>query len=168
MNDQRRGSDRQDSIERLPWFTNVQSIDIFRPMSKVTRRVASGLGVFAGFGGPEHGYFEIDLASLGDQPSARVVSIEPGVVPRGPRLQAEVEVVIEDTLGTPVAEAQVVLRVFGDITQVAVGVTGADGQVAVRTRRAAPAPVSYSVCVLTVIADIPYQAADNLETCDTL
>jgi hypothetical protein len=59
MNDQWRGSARQDSIERLPWFTNVQSIDIFRPMSKVTRRVASGLGVFAGFGGPEHGYFEI-------------------------------------------------------------------------------------------------------------
>jgi len=28
-------------------------------MGKVARRVASALGVFAGFGGPEHGYFEI-------------------------------------------------------------------------------------------------------------
>lgn len=28
-------------------------------MSKVMRTVAAGLGVFAGFGGPEHGYFQI-------------------------------------------------------------------------------------------------------------
>lgn len=28
-------------------------------MGKVNRRVASGLGIFAGFGGPEHGYFQI-------------------------------------------------------------------------------------------------------------
>jgi hypothetical protein len=28
-------------------------------MRKATRIVASALGIFAGFGGPEHGYFEI-------------------------------------------------------------------------------------------------------------
>jgi hypothetical protein len=41
-------------------------------MSKVRKRVASGLGVFAGFGGPEHGYFQVQQGHV--QPDGLLIT----------------------------------------------------------------------------------------------
>ena len=109
----------------------------------------------------------MDMDPPSDEVVVRVSSIEPGVFVRGRRGKAEVTVEVEDTLGMPVANAQVTVQIFGDISQVITATTNASGTVRVRSRQAAFRPLDYTACVLNVVADIPYDEQENIETCDS-
>ncbi|MEO0971458.1 MAG: Ig-like domain-containing protein [Pseudomonadota bacterium] len=108
-----------------------------------------------------------DLANLEPQGAASVASITPTFFPRGDRFGAEVTVIVQDTRGTPVANAAVTARAFGGLVQNLRGTTDASGTVVLRSLRASPAPFTYTVCVFNVVGDLPYDPQSNLETCDS-
>ena len=94
-------------------------------------------------------------------------SITPTAVAAGfLRARAQVTVTVADNLGQPVAGAIVTLAVSGDITEVLSGSTGASGAVTLTSNQRSRVPVSFTACVVGVVAALPHVPSDDVETCD--
>ena len=75
-------------------------------------------------------------------------------------------IVIRDDLGGAVGGATVTVTFTGDVSETQVGSTGSDGSVTFESSGTKKGRFRWQVCVTDVSASLPYDCADNNETCD--
>lgn len=104
----------------------------------------------------------------GDPTSIHVGFITPSTVSAKGSKKASVTVQIVNDQGAPVAGVAVSGTLSGSFTGTLSGTTGANGTVTMVGTQTKKGGVSYTFCVTSVSGPLPYQSADNAETCDGL
>lgn len=103
----------------------------------------------------------------GDPTDVHVDSITPTNVNQGKGSKsAPATVVIRDDQGGVVSGAIVTVTFTGDVSATMSGVTGGDGAVTFEPAGAQKGKFRWQVCVTDVAASLPYDSADDAETCD--
>lgn len=105
----------------------------------------------------------------GDPTSVHVASIVPSTAKgsKGKKF-ARVTVTIEDDQGNPVGGATVNGSFTGDVNESASGTTNGNGQVTLTSNGSKKGKFTFTFCVDSVSAALPYAPGDNAETCDGL
>jgi hypothetical protein len=78
----------------------------------------------------------------------------------------QVTITIHDDCGNPVAGADVTGTFTGDFNEIVSGTTDSNGQAVLTTSTQVKKP-SYTFCVDDATGSLPYDSADNVETCDS-
>jgi beta-glucanase (GH16 family) len=108
----------------------------------------------------------IDGGGPGGGTSAHVDSITPGASGGGRKKKANAAIVIVDENGDPVSGATVTATFSGSHNQTVSGSTGSNGSVTLQTSVTSQS-AAFTVCVDDVVSSLTYDAAANVETCDT-
>jgi beta-glucanase (GH16 family) len=108
----------------------------------------------------------IDGGGPGGGTEAHVDSITPGASGGGRKKKANATIVIVDDNGDPVDGAVVTASFSGSHNQTVSGTTGSNGSVSLQTS-VTNSSAAFTVCVDDVSSALTYNAAANVETCDT-
>lgn len=103
----------------------------------------------------------------GDPTSIHVGAITPSAVSSKGAKRASVTVQIVNDQGVPVAGAVVTGSLTGDVSGTLSGTTGANGTVTLVGTQTKKGSFHYTFCVTGVSGPLPYQPANNNETCDS-
>jgi Metallo-peptidase family M12 len=103
----------------------------------------------------------------GNPVSIHVGAITPSTVSTKGLKKASVTVQIVNDQGTPVAGVAVSGTLSGGFTGTLSGTTGANGTVTMVGTQTKKGSVTYTFCVTSVSGPLPYQSANNVETCDS-
>ena len=118
----------------------------------------------------DNGFTELGGSSqdgTGGGSIAHVASVVPGSTGGGPNKRAKADVSVVDESGNPVAGAEVVATFVGTHNETVAATTGSNG-VASLVTSVKGRNVAFDVCVDDIVkSDVTYDAAANVETCDT-
>jgi hypothetical protein len=105
----------------------------------------------------------------GSATSVHVASlVASSVRERGNRRRGRAVAVIVDNLGSPVGSVTVTGTFSGDFNQPQSDVTNGSGSATMDTSNTVKGNVNFTFCVDSVTGGLPYQAGDNVVTCDSL
>ncbi len=105
----------------------------------------------------------------GSAPSVHVASVVASSVrQKGNRRRGRAVAVIVDNLGSPVGSFTVTGTFTGDFNQSQSDVTNGSGSAVIDTSNTIKGNVNFTFCVDDVTGGLPYQAGDNVVTCDSL